>query len=42
MAAKIAIETVKEFLEKSQSPLEVIFVLFDSENGLLYSTLLEK
>ena len=39
-AAKIAIETVKEFLEKKQPLLEIIFVLFDSENETLYSTFL--
>jgi O-acetyl-ADP-ribose deacetylase (regulator of RNase III) len=42
LAAKTAIETVKEFLKKKQPLLEVIFVLFDSENETLYSTLLEK
>ncbi|MEA3460717.1 MAG: O-acetyl-ADP-ribose deacetylase [Bacteroidota bacterium] len=41
-AAKIAIETVKEFLGKNPAPLEIIFVLYDSENETLYSTLLEK
>jgi O-acetyl-ADP-ribose deacetylase (regulator of RNase III) len=41
-AADIAINTVKEFLEKEAPPLEVTFVLFDSENESLYNTLLEK
>ena len=42
MAANIAIETVKEFLGNSLFSLEVIFVVFDSENESLYSTLLAK
>lgn len=40
-AASIAITSVKEFLEKVDPPLEVIFVLFDSENERLYNSLLE-
>jgi O-acetyl-ADP-ribose deacetylase (regulator of RNase III) len=40
MAAKIAIETVKGFLETDPPLDEVIFVLFDSENETLYSSLL--
>ncbi|MCK4881122.1 MAG: O-acetyl-ADP-ribose deacetylase [Bacteroidales bacterium] len=42
LAAKIAIESVKEFLGKHGPLPEVIFVLFDSENETLYSTLLKK
>ena len=41
LAAKIALETVKKFLEKTQVSLELIFVLFDHENETLYRTLLE-
>ena len=40
-AANIALTSVKEFLEKKGTPLEVIFVLFDSENESLYKSLLE-
>ena len=40
-AANIAITSVKEFLEKADPPLEVRFVLFDSENESLYNSLLE-
>jgi O-acetyl-ADP-ribose deacetylase (regulator of RNase III) len=40
-AANIAVSAVKEFLEREQPDLEVIFVLFDSENESLYRTLLE-
>jgi O-acetyl-ADP-ribose deacetylase (regulator of RNase III) len=40
LAAKIAMETVGEFLEEKQPLLDVIFALFDSENETLYSTLL--
>lgn len=39
-AARIAIKTVQDFLLKNKPLLEVIFVLFDSENETLYSTLL--
>jgi O-acetyl-ADP-ribose deacetylase (regulator of RNase III) len=42
LAAEIAIETVRKFLEQHQAVLEVIFVLFDSENEILYRSLLEK
>lgn len=41
LAAKIAIQSVKDFLKSKNPPLEVIFVLFESENETLYSTLLE-
>lgn len=41
LAAKIALETVKDFLEKEHIHLELIFVLFDHENETLYRTLLE-
>lgn len=41
-AANIAITSVKEFLDKEDPPLEVRFVLFDSENESLYKSLLEK
>lgn len=40
MAAKIAMETVKGFLETDPPLVEVIFVLFDSENETLYNSLL--
>ena len=40
-AAQVAIGTVREFLEQNQHTPEVIFVLFDSENETLYSTLLD-
>jgi O-acetyl-ADP-ribose deacetylase (regulator of RNase III) len=42
LAAEIAIETVRKFLEQHQPVLEVIFVLFDSENEILYRSILEK
>jgi O-acetyl-ADP-ribose deacetylase (regulator of RNase III) len=42
LAADIAIRTVKDFLEEKQAQLEVIFVLYDSGNETLYSTLLKK
>jgi O-acetyl-ADP-ribose deacetylase len=42
LAARIAIETVQEFLEKQGPVLEVIFVVFDSENESLYNSRLEK
>ncbi len=40
MAARIAIETVKDFLENHKPFLDVIFVLFDEENENLYSTII--
>lgn len=40
MAARIAIETVKDFLENHKPFLDVIFVLFDEENEKLYSTII--
>lgn len=40
LAAKIAMETVKNFLVNNKPLLDVIFVLFDDENETLYSTLL--
>jgi len=42
LAAGIAIETVREFLEQHRTVLEVTFVLFDGENEILYRSLLEK
>jgi len=41
MAAKIAIGTVKEFLETGPPLVEVIFAVFDRENETLYSSLLK-
>lgn len=41
MAARIAIATVKNYLENNKPLLDVIFVLFDDENETLYSTLLD-
>ena len=40
-AAKIAISTVKDFLEKDQSIKEILFVCFDDENYNIYSELLK-
>ncbi len=40
-AAEISIATVQEFLAKHRSVIEVTFVLFDSENEILYKKLLE-
>jgi O-acetyl-ADP-ribose deacetylase len=40
-AAKIAIETVKEFLKKNKLPEKVIFVCFDNENYTIYKDLIE-
>lgn len=40
LAAKIAIQSVRKFLHENEARLEVIFVLFDSENKQLYGTLL--
>lgn len=42
LAARIATETVKEFMNNKKALLEVIFVLFDTANEALYSSLLEK
>jgi len=42
LAAEIAIETVRTFLDQNQAAPEVIFVLFDGENEILYRSLLEK
>ncbi|MBK7480487.1 MAG: O-acetyl-ADP-ribose deacetylase [Bacteroidales bacterium] len=39
-AAKIAIETVRKFLEKDKSLHEVVFVCFDRENHEIYERLL--
>jgi O-acetyl-ADP-ribose deacetylase (regulator of RNase III) len=39
-AARIAIETVKEYLKKNKLPQKVIFVCFDHENYQLYKDLL--
>ena len=39
-AAKIAIETVRKFLEKDKSMNEVVFVCFDRENHEIYERLL--
>lgn len=39
-AAEIAVNTVKEFLEKNQSIEKVMFVCFDEENYRLYSKLI--
>jgi len=39
-AARIAIETVQDFLTKNESITEVIFVCFDDENYDLYKNLL--
>lgn len=41
LAAKIATNTVRSFLESEHPSLEVIFVVFDPENEALYRTLLE-
>lgn len=40
-AAKIAIRTVKEFLEKVKKPMEITFVCFDEENLAIYNELIE-
>ncbi len=40
-AAKIAIRTVKEFLEKLKKPMDVTFVCFDEENLAFYNELIE-
>jgi O-acetyl-ADP-ribose deacetylase (regulator of RNase III) len=40
-AAKIAIESVKEFLNKNKLPQKVIFVCFDNENYTIYKDLIE-
>ncbi len=40
-AAEISIATVQEFLAKHRSVIEVTFVLFDSENEILYKKLLD-
>jgi O-acetyl-ADP-ribose deacetylase (regulator of RNase III) len=39
-AAKIAVETVKEFLSKTSLIEKVIFVCFDDENYVLYEKLM--
>jgi O-acetyl-ADP-ribose deacetylase len=39
-AARIAIETVKEYLQKNKLPEKVIFVCFDHENFQVYQDLL--
>lgn len=39
-AAEIAVNTVKEFLDKNQSIEKVIFVCFDQENYSLYSRMI--
>ena len=41
-AAKIAINTVKEFIENNENIKEVIFVVFEYVNYELYNKLLEK
>jgi len=40
-AAKIAIETVRDFLSKNDLPEEVYFVCFDGENYSLYEKMLK-
>jgi O-acetyl-ADP-ribose deacetylase len=40
-AAKIAIETVKEFLNKNNLPEKVIFVCFDNDNYLIYNDIIK-
>ena len=40
-AAKIAVETVKNFIEKNTLPDQVIFCCFDDENYRLYQDLLD-
>jgi len=40
-AAEIAISTVQKFLAKHGSVIEITFVLFDSENEILYKKLLD-
>jgi O-acetyl-ADP-ribose deacetylase (regulator of RNase III) len=42
LAAKIAVETVQEYLEHHTFPLEVSFVVYDAENLALYQKLLKK
>lgn len=39
-AAKIAISTVKDFLARHKTGIQVTFVLFDPENEILYKNLL--
>jgi len=41
LAAKTALHSVREYLQKNKPQLEVIFVLFDRENETLYSKLLD-
>lgn len=41
-AAKIAVQTVQDFLNKNATIEEVIFCVFDNENLRLYQKLLEK
>jgi O-acetyl-ADP-ribose deacetylase (regulator of RNase III) len=40
LAAQIAFKTVKEFLDKIASSMEVTFVVFDEENDSIYNRLL--
>ena len=42
LAAEIAIEAVKDFLDRQNAKIHPTFVLFDKENETLYSTLLKK
>ena len=42
LAAEIAIEAVKDFLDRQEAKIQPTFVLFDKENETLYSTLLKK
>jgi O-acetyl-ADP-ribose deacetylase (regulator of RNase III) len=41
MAAEIAIDTVKDFLQNNSEIKEVVFVCFDEENYQIYKNLLE-
>ena len=41
-AAKIAVETVQDYLQHHAFPLEVSFVVFDAENLSLYQKLLKR
>ena len=40
LASEIAVETVKAYMQLPGSPEEVVFVVFDDENHLLYKRLL--
>ncbi|RPD37890.1 O-acetyl-ADP-ribose deacetylase [Chitinophaga barathri] len=42
LAAQIAIDTVKTFLNQHEEPLSVTFVCFDDENYALYESLLKE